>query len=115
MLAVAGAVLGSCEGGSGLWACNPVERTSRHEATSAVQRRFRAVQISGMVDSVGLILLDKLVSRPVMSKTGWGSRASAAPTALPRLAPRHAGAGRIILHRYPSPSGLGSHGGPGRF
>ncbi len=28
MLAVLGAVLGSCEGGSGLWARNPVERAS---------------------------------------------------------------------------------------
>ena len=35
----------------------------------------KAVQISGMVDSVALSLLAKLVPRPVMAKSGWGIRA----------------------------------------
>jgi hypothetical protein len=68
-----------------------------HVRTVAAPSLFRAVQISGMVDSVALILLDKLVPRPVMSKSGWvAERQSAAPTVL-----------GIILHRCPSPSGLG--------
>jgi hypothetical protein len=56
----------------------------------------RAVQISGTVDAVALNLLDKPVPRPVMAKSGWGSRASAAPTAL-----------GVLIHGYPSPTGLG--------
>ena len=36
----------------------------------------RADQISGLVEPVGLILLDELVGRPIMWKSGWGSRAA---------------------------------------
>ena len=34
--------------------------------------RIRAVQISGLVDPVALILLDKRVLQPVIAKSGWG-------------------------------------------
>jgi hypothetical protein len=34
--------------------------------------RVRAAQISEMIDSVGLILLDKRVLRPGIAKSGWG-------------------------------------------
>jgi hypothetical protein len=39
--------------------------------------------VRSRVDSVALILLDTLVPRPGMAKSGWGSRRSAAPTAFP--------------------------------
>jgi hypothetical protein len=34
---------------------------------------FKAVQISGLVDSVALILLDELQLQPGTAKPGWGS------------------------------------------
>ena len=73
-------------------------RTGRLRSDLVQQGRlnFKAVQISGLVDSVGLILLDYRVPRPVMTKRGWGSRGGAAPTAL-----------GIILHRYPKPCRAG--------
>jgi hypothetical protein len=36
----------------------------------------RAVQISGLVDSVALILLDKLLLESGIGKPGWGSATS---------------------------------------
>jgi hypothetical protein len=56
-------------------------------------------------DSVALISLDKLVLQPDVAKSGWvAERESAAPTAL-----------GIIVHRCPSPSGLGSRLADGPF
>jgi hypothetical protein len=45
----------------------------------------RAVQISGLVDSVGLILLDKRVLRPGNAKPGWGSGAADLQTCCPNV------------------------------
>jgi hypothetical protein len=46
---------------------------------------FRAVQISGLVDSARLILLDKRVLRPGRAKPGWGSGAADLETCCPNV------------------------------
>ncbi len=57
----------------------------------------RVVQISGLVDSVGLILLDKRAPRPILTKqVGVGERVAHL---------RQAGAGGINLHLYPALTG----------
>jgi hypothetical protein len=45
----------------------------------------RAVQISGLVDRVALILLDKRVPQPVIAKSGWGEGAVDLETCCPSV------------------------------
>ena len=83
-----------------------------HPALRAGLFSARAVQISGLIDSVVLIWLEELVPRPIMWKSGWGgsSKRSAVPsegwviTEAKGAAPTALG---IIIHRCPSPIGLG--------
>jgi hypothetical protein len=44
----------------------------KHGIVPKGRLNFRAVQISGLVEPVGLILLDKGVLQPVIAKSGWG-------------------------------------------
>jgi hypothetical protein len=49
-----------------------VSKPSRKQVPKG-RLNFRAVQISGLVDSVALILLDELQLQPGVAKAGWGS------------------------------------------